>query len=135
MIFIRRGQTNRVPLTLNELLDTSPADFLFEFTCDMTGVNYQRIFSATDISTATERYNLFMITETDTEDLYDGKVKLYPPGQWSYVIYEMPPLSPPSLDKSLAIKVLETGKVHVKEDTTPLPVFDQTYKKNSKTFE
>ena len=134
MIFIRQNTTNNVPLTLNELATISPFDVLFEFTNDTTGDS--KIFAAQDVSPATERYNRFNIIESTSENLYVGQVELDPVGYWSYTIYEMNVSSPPDLDPTNAIKILEVGKVLVVPNSvSPDYVFNVDENKNNITFE
>lgn len=134
MILIRQGYSNNIVMTLNELASISPFDILIEFTNDTTGeVKY---FTAIDVSPATERYNQYTITENTIEDLYNGTVSLNPVGYWSYVIYEMPISSPPSLNVANATKELENGKVLVIANSeTVTPSFDEDDKINNIVFE
>ena len=134
MIFIKRNTTNKVVLTLNELITISPYDVLFKFSNETTGEI--KLFTATDISPATERYNEFSIVENVTENLYNGIVSLDPVGYWSYIIYEMAPSSPVSLDPTNAISILEIGKVLVDDNIILVtPTFDTNEDKNNVVFE
>lgn len=137
MILIERSSDNNVVLTLTELLNTSPVledyTFLFEFTNDMTGE--VKLFTAEDTSPATTRYNRFTITESDTEDHYNGTVKLSPAGYWSYTVYEMEGASPPNLDPEDAVATLETGKVLVTETESADSVFDDDDDKDNIIFD
>jgi hypothetical protein len=133
MIYIIKNQANNVVLTLNELVTNATYDVLFVFTNDSTG--QQKIFTANDTSTSTGRYNKFQITDTVTEDLYNGKINLTVDGYWSYVVYEMPVMSPPSLNPALAVKALEIGKVLVTETITPDVIFNNNDTKNNIVFE
>ncbi len=123
MILIEKNSDNpNVVATLNELIQgTFSFDFLFSFTNDTTLET--KLFSAPDISTATERYNRFNIIETTNEDLYYGSVELEPEGYWSYIIYQMDQQSPPNLNPDDAVKILEIGKVLVKGITQSVAVF------------
>lgn len=127
MIRIIKNNTNNVVLTLSEKMTVSPNDILFQFINDTSGETV--IFSAVDVSPATDRYNLFFIHEGVT-------VSLILPGYWSYTIYEMPEASPPDLNPLNAITVLETGKVLVIDNVIIQDsVFDVNDQKNNIIFE
>lgn len=112
MITIIQGQTNRVILTLSENQTLPVSDWLFEFTNDLG--NQKVIFSSSDISLNTCRYNEFMINEP-----LDADLPLI--GFWSYRVYEMNPSSPIDLNPANAIGVVEQGKVLVKPATITVP--------------
>lgn len=134
MIHIIKNTSRNISLTLNELATLTLFDVLFKFVNDTTGET--KIFSAQDISPATERYNEFVIIENAIEDLYNGKVELSPVGYWSYTIYEMAVTSPPDLDPTNAISILETGKVLVQSNAASTDVeFDDNDTKNNVVFE
>lgn len=104
MILIKRASTNKVVLTLNELMTISSCDFLFSVKNDTTGDI--QVFSSVDISTATNRYNEFSVIEpTDFVGIHCG--------YHTYTIYEMSPASPPDLDPANALSILEIGKLLV----------------------
>lgn len=132
MILIKKGQVNRIPLTLTELLTEYPADFLFKFTNTFT--KKEKIFAAENISNSQSRFDYFNIEESTTEDLTVGKISLIETGEYDYVVYQMPISSPPSLNISDSIKILEIGKVHVIASTTPRKGFDSDYKPTLKGF-
>lgn len=105
---------NPVILTLFEKQTLTDPTFLFQFTNDSTGE--AKVFTAPDISTANQRFNRFEIQAlrpTQTEDLYNGKVKLPLLGYYSYTIYETVTTSPIDLDVTHATGIVETGKVLV----------------------
>jgi len=109
MITINKGQANEVVLTLNEKLTISNASFVFVFTNDITGASVT--FTADDTSTAIERYNQFTITESSSQDVYNGTITLVNQGNWTYKVYETPTASP--IDLSDLGAELESGKVNV----------------------
>lgn len=124
MITIIPNTINKVPCTLNELQTLPVADWLFEFINDTTGD--VKLFTATDISTATERYNLFLITDDVIENPFNGTMNFRPVGYWSYKIYEMTPTSPIDLNPANAVGIVEMGKVYVngKSLQTIVPTFN-----------
>ena len=132
-IVINKTSTNTCIFTLTEKCTISTHDFLFKFTNNTTGDS--KIFSATDISPAVDRYNEFVITESGTENLYNGTVFLSPVGQWHYEVFEMTQASPPSLDPSIALATVETGRLLViGSDNTP-PIFTAGETKDTPVFE
>ena len=114
MIYITKGQSNTVVLTLNEKATTTLHDWLFEFVNDVTGTTVT--FTAFEESTAVDRYNKFTITESLTTNMYNGTVSLEA-GFWSYTIFEMAQTSPVSLVKANALATVETGKAWVYNST------------------
>jgi hypothetical protein len=130
MIYLYKGQSNTVVLTLNEKATNTSYDVLFEFINETTGAT--KLFTAQDTSSV-ERYNEFVITESDTENLYNGTVKLES-GQWKYTVYEMPLASPNSITKSDNVGTLEIGRVTVCQ-TVSTTTFDENETKNTVTFE
>jgi len=88
MIFITKGQSNKVVLTLSENVTLTPTPFyIFIFTNSSTLAEV--IFIAADTSLAPDRYNLFTIVEQSTGlDPTAGIVELNPAGQWIGEIYE-----------------------------------------------
>ena len=125
MILIKTNQSNLVALTLTEKQTQSNVDWLFQFTNDTTG--QIKIFSALDISLATQRYNEFIIIDGPNDIPSSGTMNFRPVGYWSYVIYEMPISSPPDLDPSNALGIVEIGKVLVVDSTV---IVTPTYSDN-----
>lgn len=114
MIQITKASVNNIALTLTEKCTLTNPNYLFVFQSDETRDSYK--FIAADTSTFKERYNLFAITETDTNpDNLDGEVTLPLVGFYKYTVYEQ--ASGTNLDPSLATGVVEVGKVQVV--TTP----------------
>lgn len=85
MIYINKNTENRIALTLSE--STEKPNFLFQFVneYDKT-ITY---FTTPDISTATNRYNLFVITDSDSGSIVGGNnIPLnFTSGQYKYTIY------------------------------------------------
>lgn len=73
-----------------------------------------KYFNASDTSSQTSRYNLFVVTDDTTEDLDNAIVDLSPTGEWSYTIYEQ--ASPTNKDPNNATSIVETGIVKVVSD-------------------
>ena len=117
MILLNKDTTNKVIVTLSELVTLDPVYFLFEFISDDT--KQAKMFIAEDISTNTCRYNEFDIVLTDsTEDLLNGVINLETNGYYKYNIYEQS--SNTNLDPTLAGDLLERGKVYLKGDIKPV---------------
>jgi len=134
MIYIRKNQANTVVLTLNEKATSTTHDWLFEFTNELTGQT--KLFTAFELSSNTSRYNEFVITESATENLYNGTVTLSPTGYWNYTIYEMADTSPTILLPASAIGVVETGKVFVYDSTENINyTFTSDESKNNQVFD
>ena len=130
MIYLYKSTANTVSLTLDESATTSTYDVLFKFVNELTGES--KVFAANDTFDGS-RCNTFVITESNTENLYNATVKLES-GQWTYTAYQMPVSSPNSIDINQAVKVLEIGRVTVYESDSQT-LFDDNEDKNSVTFE
>lgn len=116
MIVIDKNSINRVILTLTENTTISSPFFLFEF---ISQDNREvKVFTASDISMNTCRYNEFNIEENDTEDLLNGIVNLSVNGYYKYTVYQQD--SSTNLDVTLTDKILEKGKVYIKGDIKPV---------------
>lgn len=93
MILLNQNSENIVYLTLSESVPNSFTSstpyFLFRFISFTT--NNEVLFSATDISTATTRYNQFVLTLTGSsyQNLTGGTFHIEPIGEWVYEIYPM----------------------------------------------
>lgn len=135
MIQIIKGQANTVVVTLKEKQTLTNPDFLFELTNDQGGTVTRKLFTADDISSFNDRYNKFVITDSTTELPLQGQMNFTPAGYWSYTIYEMAQASPNDLDPDNAVKVLETGKAEVIDNTPSTDVeFDEDDNINNTTF-
>mgnify|MGYP006267619373 CR=1 FL=1 len=111
MIYLYRGQINKVDLTLDEKATNTTYDVLFKFTSRASGNTIY--FTTYDIRT-TARTNQFLIEETGLQDVYHAKIRLEA-GQYDYVVYEMPLVSPNDIDPNKAVGILEEGSVTVFE--------------------
>lgn len=108
MIYLEKGATNSVVMTLTEKSELNDPYYLFSFT-NNTSEN-EKLFNMQDISGYRRRYNRFELVETTSEDLSNGKVTLEY-GWGRYKVYE-------SATQSLNIndttgKILEQGKFYV----------------------
>ena len=131
---ILKNTANPVVLTLDEKATITTHDWLFEFTSDDTGeVKYCH---ASDVSSYTDRYNRFTITDSATEDAQNGTLDFSPVGTWRYRIYEMPVSSPPSLTPTGYLAIVETGQVKVIDPSaTSDAKFDDDETKDIATFD
>lgn len=131
---IRKNQVNNVVLTLSEKQTQAQHDWLFEFTCEQAGE--KKYCTAQDISDFPDRYNEFIITDDATEDQYNGQLNFDPAGSWSYNVYEMPVVSPPSLDPNDALMMVESGSVTVYDPDAEGPaIFNEDENRDNAVFE
>lgn len=130
MIYLYQEQDNTVVVTLNEKATNSTFDALFEFTNEVSGEVFK--VASNDTSTV-DRYNKYNIRESVSQNIVYGRINLEA-GQYKYVIYEMPVLSPPSTDSTLSRGVLERGRATVFEADSR-DEFTDNEDKDSPTFE
>lgn len=112
-IKITRNTANDVIVTLTEKVTlTAPYYFLFSFT-SQSAEGITKNFLASDLSTYTDRYNQFTVTEVNSgsENLLTGFVNLQPAGFWNYKIYAQS--SSTNLDPDDADELVEEGIVRV----------------------
>src|SRR3989304_9771355 len=117
MIFLNKSATTNVILTLSELTTlTGSTYYLFNFISDDN--QSSMFFTAPDISSNTERYNEFSITEGPavTQNLTAGTIHLETPGYYQYKIYQMTgqtniDLSGATLSNANSDGYIESGKV------------------------
>jgi len=87
MILINKNRNNTMVMTLTEKSTLTAPYFLFNFVSDVTKQSVN--FIAQDLSSYTDRYNQFLITETSgTTDYTSGTIELSPTGTWTYKVYE-----------------------------------------------
>jgi hypothetical protein len=122
MFIINKGQSNTVVVTLTEKCTLTNPNYLFEFTSKNT--DDKKYCIAFDTSLYTERYNKFVIVETNTPDNLDGEVTLSPVGEWIYQIYEQ--VSATNLNPALATGLVETGLLNVIGTTTADSIYTST---------
>ena len=118
MIKLLKNQTNRVIFTASENATLSaPVYFLFELISDDT--KESKIFTGTDISNNTCRYNEFLIeVTTGAEDLLDSVINLELNGYYKYNVYQMS--DPINLDIASASGIVENGKLYLQGDLKPV---------------
>lgn len=129
MNIITQGQSNTVIFTLQEKKTLAAPYYLVRMQ-SRSSQTVKRFILGTDQSTATGRYNQFVIIENATEDLTHATVSLIPVGFWDYSIYEQ--LSAINLNETVSDNTvpLETGLMLVKSQTVNS---DTYYTGNSST--
>lgn len=116
MIYIEKGKTNNIVLTLSETSKLTTPNFLFIFLNEYNLEAQSITFSTPDISSYTNRYNQFIIVESATGSStggYNVPLKLVS-GQYKYTVYE-------GLTASLDINnttgvIIEEGRMVVSGD-------------------
>ena len=118
MIKLLKNQTNRVIVTASENVTISaPVYFLFELISDDT--KKTKIFTGTDISNNTCRYNEFIIeVTTGVENLLDSIINLELNGYYKYNVYQMS--NPTNLDIASTDGIVENGKLYLQGDLKPV---------------
>lgn len=116
MIWILKGQSNIIAVTLTEKCTLTQPNYLFRLVNDETNIEYA--FIAPDTSNYVERYNKFTITETADPDNLNGEIELPDSGFYHYYIYEQE--STTNLDYTLATTLVEIGKCKVPGDEVSL---------------
>ena len=132
MIYIKKGVTNKVVLTLTEKSTLTSPYYLFIFENEFDLEENPIPFTTTDQSFSINRYNLFEITESDS-GVVDGGIDIPLKliiGQYKYSIYES---EIETLDiNDTTGQVIESGRmVVVSEDIIdgeiPLGGYDNLY--------
>lgn len=108
MIYIRKGQMNRIPLTLQEQALTAYPFYLMKFMPEFDENAEPVFFMSPDVSGYPERINIFELNEGVGGDL--DLIK----GQYSYTVYE-------SLVNTLDVgqttgNIVESGRMVVAND-------------------
>lgn len=129
MQIINRGQNNTIVFTLREKQTLTNPYFLFSFKnqVEQNPIN----FISSDLSEFPNRYNKFLITETDgSQNLTSGVVTLSETGDYEYSIYEQ--TSSSNLNTTLCDNLvpLEVGFIRVVGDR---PVYKE-YDAQTKTY-
>lgn len=111
MITINKNSSNYVTVTLQEKTTITNPVYLFRFVCDLTGKEI--VFTSTNLSTNTLRYDRFLIVEDviGNQDLYNGVINLKDTGDYTYYVYEIASSSPQDLDYNNATSEVERGKM------------------------
>ena len=122
MIYLTKGQTSDVIVTLTEKQTLAAPNYLFHFinrTSNDT-VSFVKL-NGTDTSDHKERYNKFSINAVT---YFNNELA----GEWTYYIYEQSSTS--NLDPDLATGLLETGILRLNDSTT----FEFTEYETNNTF-
>ena len=113
MIYIEKNKSNKVVLTLSEKSKLNNPFYLFVFDNNYIIEGNEILFTTPDISSYTNRYNMFIIEESITGSASGGiSVPLsLITGQYTYTVYE-------SLTQTLNINqttglIIETGRMIV----------------------
>lgn len=119
MIYINRNSLNKVVLTLSESVTITNPYFIFSFQeYNSLGYPVLRYFIAPDTSLYTDRYNLFLLTESDTGSKTNANnASIYlKPGQYCYKVYQS---TSNSFDPNTFGSLLESGRMVVGDICTP----------------
>lgn len=122
MIYLVKGQTNQIVLTLTEKQTLASPNYLFRFV--HRGLNTEVKFvvlNNADTSSYKDRFNQFSIV---TNTYFANKDS----GEWEYYIYEQ--TSTTNTDPALATGLLETGIMRLTDATS----FSFTKYQTSNTF-
>lgn len=125
MEIIRRGSNSDVVFTLKEKQTLTSPYFLFELTFRGDSQAY-KTFIAPEMSSYTDRYNMFRITEvasSGSEILTSGTVNLPYVGEYHYRIFEQ--TSSTNLIVANATRELENGIIRVVPASEDVPVSNQ----------
>lgn len=114
MISINKNSIKKVIVTLKEKQTFDSSYFVFEFEHNLTKA--KKIFTASDVSLTKYRFNEFHITDNITEDPFNG-IMNFKIGYGTYKIYEMPDVSPITLNIANAIKIVEEGKYYINDNS------------------
>lgn len=102
MIYIKKGEANKICLTLSESITLVSPFFLFAFYSEFDPTAEPIVIYLEDFSTFTERYNIFLFTE-------GGEVEL-DEGQYRYEVWEAE--SEPT-DLEDCVGIVEQGRMVV----------------------
>ena len=120
MIYINRNSINNICLTLTETATITNPYFIFSFQhyATLDALETLIYFTTPNISQYTERYDLFLLHETDTGSSVGGNnIPLYlKPGQYEYKAYQSVTAS---LNPADFGTLLETGRMVVGDMTQP----------------
>lgn len=122
MIYLTKGATSEIILTLKEKQTLTSPNYLFVFTHRGSNVEVKFVLlNATDTSAHKDRFNQFSLVTNTYFENYDS-------GEWEYEIYEQTSTS--NTNPSLATGLLETGIMRLNEATS----FSFTKYQTSNTF-
>ena len=117
MIVLENGISNKVALTLTEKATLTTPYYLFEFIDDDSNISI--LFTGSDISTNTNRYNEFLVeVNLSPEDLLDSNIELVTKGYYKYNIYEQ--VSATNLLIANTTSLVENGKMYFNDIVLPI---------------
>lgn len=121
---ITRATNNTLIFTLTERITLTSPYFLMKLTSRVSRA-IKRVILAADLSSQTDRYNKFTLTESTTEVLTSGTVTLNQAGEWDYEIYEQS--SSTNLDEKLSTvtTAIETGMLRVMGVDTNYKIYNE----------
>ena len=126
MIYIVKNQNNKVVLTLCESSRLTNPFYLFEFTNEYILGSEPILFSTPNLSTSTNRYDLFNITESNvgsTTGGYDVPL-LLTSGQYRYNVYESSAMTL-TISETTGV-ILESGRMVVQTDDNDIIITAST---------
>ena len=110
MIYLTKGATSQIILTLKEKQTLSAPNYLFVFTHRGSNIEVKFvILNAADTSAFKDRFNQFSIVTNTYFGTQDS-------GEWEYQIYEQ--TSTTNTNPSLATGIVETGIMRLSESTS-----------------
>jgi hypothetical protein len=110
MIYLTKGSTSQIILTLKEKQTLSAPNYLFVFTHRGSNIEVKFvILNAADTSSFKDRFNQFSIVTNTYFATQDS-------GEWEYQIYEQ--TSPTNTNPTLATGLVETGIMRLNESTS-----------------
>jgi len=122
MIYLTKGATSEIILTLKEKQTLASPNYLFVFKHRGSNVEVKFVLlNNTDTSTHKDRFNQFSLVTNTYFANYDS-------GEWEYEIYEQTSTS--NTNPSLATGLVETGIMRLNEATS----FSFTKYQTSNTF-
>lgn len=122
MIYLTKGATSQIVLTLTEKQTLSAPNYLFRFVHRATNVEVKFVLlNAADTSAYKERFNQFSIVTNTYFENSDS-------GEWEYFIYEQ--TSTTNTNPANATGLIEVGIMRLSESTS----FSFTKYQTSNTF-
>jgi hypothetical protein len=115
MIYIEKNKVNEVVLTLSEKSSLIDPYYLFTFQNEFNVGANLIVYSQDDISSSTDRYNLFLIEENNSGSTSGGTgvVLSLVEGQYNYKVYES---TTPTLDiNDTTGIIIENGRMVVND--------------------
>lgn len=110
MIYLTKGATSQIVLTLTEKQTLAAPNYLFRFVHRSTNVEVKFVLlNAADTSAYKERFNQFSIVTNTYFQNSDS-------GEWEYFIYEQ--TSTTNTNPASATGLLEVGIMRLSESTT-----------------